>query len=415
MMEALRRTVYVSVFCLSLKAQAFTVRNHRCSYLLEHRAGRANFRTRRLAPTWTTAGDVPPPTASERVAAAAAPAAPRKSSGRSALFDIGALLAIPVASCAVLMHVCGVNALTVVAGGLSCSFAHGIATPLDVIKTRMQTNPELYDGCVTTAFRRIVRAEGPMFLWQGLAPTVVGYFLEGGLKIGVYELIKGSPLVMGSGPVALCLREHPVLRLLLAGAVSGVVASAVLCPVEDARIRMVAQPDITREVTCEEVADVGEVCTSEQLSGLDTSLKLYKEEGARAVYDGFGAMLLKQVPYTVSKQCSFDALMTAALTAPAVAASSALLLVARLGAAAVSAILSCLTSQPGDVLLTALYKDSAHSGSLREVVAQGGGTWRALFVGTKARLLHVGFLNTMQLVTYDMLRVAFGLGSSGIS
>jgi len=285
----------------------------------------------------------------------------------------------------------------------------------------MQTNPDMYDGNVRTAFRRIVRAEGPLFLWQGLAPTVLGYFLEGALKIGVYELIKCSPLLMGSGPIAAALQGNPVLRLLLAGAVSGVVASAVLCPVEDARIRMVAEPDITREVRCKLVESAeaeggpSEVCTTTQLSELDTARKLYQEQGTRAVYSGFGAMLLKQVPYTISKQCSFDALMTLAVANPSLGGSAGLLLAARLGAAAVSSVLSCFTSQPGDVLLTALYKDSSHSGSLREVVAKGGGKWtEALFVGTKARLLHVGLMNTVQLVTYDCLRVAFGMGSTGI-
>ena len=67
------------------------------------------------------------------------------------------------------------------AGGISCALSHGMATPFDVVKTRMQTNPELYDGSVAAAFRRIARNEGPAFLWQGLGPTVVGYAIEGAL------------------------------------------------------------------------------------------------------------------------------------------------------------------------------------------------------------------------------------------
>ena len=34
------------------------------------------------------------------------------------------------------------------AGGVSAAISHGYTTPLDVIKTRMQTNPELYKGDV---------------------------------------------------------------------------------------------------------------------------------------------------------------------------------------------------------------------------------------------------------------------------
>ena len=63
------------------------------------------------------------------------------------------------------------------AGGVSAAVSHGYTTPLDVIKTRMQTNPELYNGSVPLALSEILQNEGAAFLLQGLGPTCVGYGL----------------------------------------------------------------------------------------------------------------------------------------------------------------------------------------------------------------------------------------------
>ena len=76
------------------------------------------------------------------------------------------------------------------AGGVSAAISHGYTTPLDVIKTRMQTNPELYKGDVFFALKEIIDEEGFDFLLQGLVPTCLGYGLEGALKFGCYELCK---------------------------------------------------------------------------------------------------------------------------------------------------------------------------------------------------------------------------------
>jgi solute carrier family 25 phosphate transporter 3 len=296
-----------------------------------------------------------------------------------------------------------------------------------------------------------------MFLWQGVGPTVVGYFFEGALKIGVYELVKCVPFgACVPSPLGAFLDSSVAARFVVAGAASGLVAAAVLCPVEDARIRMVADPSYGRAYECrgpqrhglrhvgnQGTADLEASCCEVDLSlvemgAIKTSLKLYEEEGIQGAFSGLPAMLLKQVPYTVTKQCTFDLLCAtgfAALAAQASRAAAAAAAAATttgggvgcaaaaavatvgmqshtavvLAAAAVSSVVSALASQPGDVLLTAHYKDvGPHKASLRSLV-QGGGGVGALFAGTKARLLHVGLLNTVQLVVYDYARGLFGI------
>ena len=105
------------------------------------------------------------------------------------------------------------------AGGICAATSHGITTPIDVVKTRMQTNPEKYTKGVVAAARDIIAAEGPMFLLAGLAPTVVGYGLEGALKFGFYETFKG---------LFKDLTKNQVVNYLAASVVAGAVASIVL-------------------------------------------------------------------------------------------------------------------------------------------------------------------------------------------
>lgn len=70
-----------------------------------------------------------------------------------------------------------------VAGGTCAAFSHGITTPIDVVKTKIQSEPEKYKHGMRQAALDIIQNEGPGALLGGLGPTVVGYGVEGAMKV----------------------------------------------------------------------------------------------------------------------------------------------------------------------------------------------------------------------------------------
>ena len=119
------------------------------------------------------------------------------------------------------------------AGGLSAGLSHGYTTPIDVVKTRMQSDKALSKLSLSKATKTLIEQEGVGFLAQGFAPTVAGYGVEGALKFGCYELLK---------PVFAEVTSNTLVNRVLASVVAGAVASVVLCPAEEVRIKMVADP-----------------------------------------------------------------------------------------------------------------------------------------------------------------------------
>ena len=122
--------------------------------------------------------------------------------------------------------------------------------------------------------------------------------------------------------------------------------------------------------------------------------RLTAENGALATFDGFPAMAAKQVPYTMGKQVSFDFACECVRKVIDVCRggsppSPMLDQLVPCIAAFPAAILACVLSHPGDMLLTAYYKGSSDGvlGSLQSLLRQGGVA--ALFTGLRARLIHV--------------------------
>lgn len=280
-----------------------------------------------------------------------------------------------------------------VAGALAAAVSHGYTTPIDVVKTRMQTNPEMYNGSVSTALVRIVAEEGPLFLLQGLTPTAVGYGIEGALKFGIYEVMK--PML------ASLLPSMGNLHYILASIVAGIVASTVLCPAEDIRIRLVADPHF-----------------APGQGPLAAFLKLIREEGPAASFRGMPAMLAKQVPYTMTKQVSFD-ILAAMLYANLPSMSKLYPMFLAFAASCLTSVLSCFASHPGDMLLTATFQNSSHlHGKPRstyqiynDIMTRYGP--RGFFLGIKARMGHVIAIVAPQLVIYDTCKQLLGLPATG--
>ncbi|KAL7464222.1 hypothetical protein ACHAXS_004567 [Conticribra weissflogii] len=312
------------------------------------------------------------------------------------------------------------------AGGLSAAISHGIATPIDVVKTRMQTDASLSSLSPQDAASQICRRDGPSALTAGLGPTVVGYGIEGALKFGVYETLK-TPFL------SLFLSSSAAAAIAATAICAGAIASLVLCPVEETRIRLVADP------------------TFEATGLWDGLPALLEREGPLTPFRrGVLPMLSKQVPYTAGKQVSFDVFagmlygwLSSAERGGGGREGAALAV--EVGAAFLASLVACLASHPGDVLLTAAYKNSGagagagagaggagaggvggeanddadafidgdgFGATIDKVYREGGGI-AAFFRGLNARFFHVGCIITFQLVLYDQLKQVLGLPASG--
>lgn len=131
------------------------------------------------------------------------------------------------------------------AGGIAASFSHGITVPIDVIKTKIQTEPLIYtkELGVYGAATKLVKNEGLPILLQGLGPTLLGYSIQGSLKYGFYEIFK--PLLLSEFPV---FEGNKLFLFVVAGAMAELIGSTTLTPFEAARIRLVVNPSFANGV-----------------------------------------------------------------------------------------------------------------------------------------------------------------------
>lgn len=277
-------------------------------------------------------------------------------------------------------------------GGLCAAASHGFTTPIDVVKTKMQSEPNVYNQGFANAAQKIIQDDGAAVLLGGLGPTIVGYGTEGAMKFGLYESLKPT--------VANLLHIDDVtVPYLIASVVAGAVASLLLCPMERTRIRLVTDPTFA--------------------NGLITGVsKLIQENGFVSIFSGMPAMLSKQVPYTMTKQVTFDVFagMLYAMAAKASLAQSDVKFEVAVLAALLASILSCLASHPGDVVLTDTFKNQSNDnagfiGIVSNIYQKQG--IAGFFTGITARFVHVGAIITSQLVLYDIVKQMLGLPATG--
>jgi len=280
-------------------------------------------------------------------------------------------------------------------GAVCCSVTHGGTTPIDVIKTRMQLDPQKYTSFLGT-YKQIVANEGSAALINGWKPTFQGYFVQGWFKFGGVEICKTQfAQAMGSERSAYANRNAITLG---ASAVAEFVADVFLCPYEAVRIRGVSDPGY---------AQGGMLATGKKMIG-DMGV-------VGALYSGFVPMLFKQIPYTMAKfsvqQVAAEKIYAGLGSSPDKMSKSGVITVS-LGSGVIAGVAAATISQPADGLLSKVNKKGAGGEGSMMVrlgrIAAETGFVKLCTQGLFARWLHVGLITAGQFAVVDACMMAVG-------
>ncbi|PTB42499.1 mitochondrial phosphate carrier protein [Trichoderma asperellum] len=276
------------------------------------------------------------------------------------------------------------------AGALGCSVTHGAFTPVDVVKTRIQLEPTVYNRGMIGGFQQVVRNEGAGALLTGFGPTFTGYFIQGAFKFGGYEFFKQQSIDFLGLETA---RKHRAAVYSVSAASAEFFASIALSPLEATRIRLVSTPGFATGL----------------VSGFS---KILTQEGIGAFYSGFVPILFKQVPYTVTKFVAFEKVSEAIFSQfDKSTLSNGAQTGVNLGSGLIAGFAAAIVSQPADTMLSKINKTKGLPGEgivsrLVKIARELGP--RGSFAGLPTRLFMVGGLTAGQFAIYGDIKKALG-------
>lgn len=276
------------------------------------------------------------------------------------------------------------------AGAMGCGVTHGAMTPIDVVKTRIQLEPTVYNKGMIGSFKQVIQGEGAGALLTGLGPTVLGYSLQGAFKFGGYELFKKTFIEQFGYDTA---KNYKNSIYISSAALAEFFADIALCPLEATRIRLVSQPTFANGL----------------IGGFS---RILKEEGVGSFYNGFTPILFKQIPYNIAKFLVYERAAEAifgAISTPKSELSNSSLTAINLGAGIIAGCAAAFVSQPADTLLSKVNKTKKAPGqSTIGLLAQLAGQLgvRGSFAGLPTRLVMVGTLTSLQFTIYGSLKKA---------
>ena len=336
------------------------------------------------------------------------------------------------------------------AGAVCQIISRGALTPLELVKSRLQADDAKANGggggaaaaaaaagegegaekdAVGAALEELleevkrVRSLAPAFV--GLVPTCLGGVANGVWGLGVNEGVRrglGQAVADFSGLAAAAdLSGAATVGVVLFSAIfSSSLNSFFLAPLE--AIRIAVQTQEPKAVPAVALAGGG---TKSATSLVPTSILAAADLAAKdargylSLWDGFNAMLLRELPFVTTKFLSFELMSTLAYAAsPGAKEDVGLSLLVTLGAGIVSGILASIISHPADVLLTragsaAKEGDAAAEPQVsiiqeaKNLVEDEG--IEALFAGLGVRCVYFAVLISTQLFLYDLFKVAFGV------
>uniref|UniRef100_A0AC35UII4 Phosphate carrier protein, mitochondrial n=1 Tax=Rhabditophanes sp. KR3021 TaxID=114890 RepID=A0AC35UII4_9BILA len=277
-------------------------------------------------------------------------------------------------------------ALCGLGGVLSCGITHTAIVPLDLIKCRIQVNPEKYKGIVS-GFRTTVSEEGFRALGKGWAPTLLGYSMQGLGKFGFYELFKNVYADMLGEEKAYLYRTGLYLA---ASASAEFFADMLLAPMEATKVRVQTSP------------------------GAPPTLRgcapmIYRNEGLAGFYKGLPPLWMRQIPYTMMKFACFEKtvelLYQHVVPKPRDQCSKTEQLGVTFIAGYIAGVFCAVVSHPADTVVSKLNQDpNASAGSILKKLGPVG-----VWGGLVPRIIMIGTLTALQWFIYDTVKVAFNI------
>lgn len=266
------------------------------------------------------------------------------------------------------------------AGAISTCISHTLTLPLDVLKTRIQSDAAFVGLGTMAVCRKIVGAEGPRALLAGFTANGMGYLMQGAIKFGLYETCKRRIFSELEARGINGRINHRVPVWVVSSACAEVVACLALCPMEATKIRLVTDPHFAA-------------------STYAALRRVVRENGVPSLWKGVGPILVRQVPYTVAKLAGYETISQRVGNPLAAGVLAG-------GAAAV-------VSQPGDVVLARLCGGSVQArltGVCALEDASVGAVLgsitdpRQLFVGLYPRVTMCALVCASQFFLYERLR-----------
>ncbi len=246
-------------------------------------------------------------------------------------------------------------------------------------------------------FRQVIQNEGVRALSTGFGPTAAGYFMQGAFKFGGYEFFKQQSINLLGIEGA---RQHRAAVYSVSAGCAEFFASVVLCPLEATRIRLVSTPGFANGL----VGGFG---------------KILKQEGIGAFYSGFGPILFKQVPYTITKFVAFEKVSeTIYAQFDKSKLSNSAQTSINLGSGLIAGFVAAIVSQPADTMLSKINKTKGLPGEStvsRLIKIAGELGLRGSFAGLPTRLFMVGGLTAGQFAIYGDIKKALGIKASSLA
>ena len=291
------------------------------------------------------------------------------------------------------------------AGGLSSSI-RWVLSPLELIKTRLQTAPMASIATSSSAphtmigtLTHIYSNEGPTGLFRGLGPTAAAYWLQTSTKYSLYEFLKDQWSSSSSSGNENGIALPRGLVYVAAAATAEALADVLMCPFEMLKVKMQAQPS-----------------SFPQRMGPALREMIQHRHTHQFPFGSLGPVWGRQIPGTMVNFYTFENAVSFIYASLGNAPKSEYTAAQQLGVTVVAGYIAgagcAMVSHPADSIIS-LQSLPEYRGRSMVQILQRVGWYRLATKGLAPRILMTGQIISFQWLLYDSIKSLLGYGTSG--